>query len=107
MGTERNGVRCRFPADEVLRFLDAGAGIGLKARRAPGASATVILTTGMSAWSWGERVEVSVVVQQSGCEVLFRGSPVLSVNVTASPRKAVDRVLYAINSKFGPLELIS
>ena len=107
MSTERSGVRCRYPADEVLGFLATGAGLGLKARSAPGASGTVILSTGPSAWSWGEKVEVSVVPQEAGCEVLFRGAPVLSINLTASPRKAVDRVIQSLNQRFGPLELVS
>jgi len=101
MAPVRMAARCSATAADVLAFLEGGAGLSYRARRAGN---TVTLRTGVSAFSWGETVEVSVVGQPSGCEILFRSVRVHPLNPTANPKAATVRVAQSIGDRFGALQ---
>ena len=102
MCPERAELRCNAPADQVLDFLAGGAGLPYRVQRARGSPSTLVFRTGMSAFSWGERVEVTVVGQGKGSTVIFHGSRVYTLNVTSNPRTVVEKILVALQAKFGP-----
>jgi hypothetical protein len=97
------GITCSAAAADVLKFLEAGAGLSYRARPAAGMSNTVILSTGAPPFSEGETIEVSVIAQSKGCEVLFRGARVHPLSETADPKGATVRVVRAIADRFGPV----
>jgi hypothetical protein len=99
----RSEVQVDADAREVFTFLEGGAGLPFKVRRVGGTANTVEFSTGFSAFSWGERVEVTVVAQASGCTVLFRGSRVFALNITSNPQTPVERILTALSDRFGGL----
>jgi hypothetical protein len=103
MVPERAEMRCNAPADQVLDFLAGGAGLPYRVQRARGSPSTLVFSTGMSAFSWGEKIEVTVVEQGTGSTVTFRGSRVFTLNVTSNPRTPVEKILHALQAKFGLL----
>lgn len=103
MGTTRDEVHCSATVGEVIDFLATGAGLGYRVTRVNGSPNTLLLSTGPSAFSWGEKVEVTVVGQTNGSVILVRGDRAWSPNITSNPRGIVERVLSALAAKFGPL----
>ena len=103
MCPEREEIRCNATAEQVLEFLAGGAGLPYRVQRARGSPSTLVFSTGMSAFSWGEKVEVTVVGQGTGSAVTFRGSRTFSLNVTSNPRTPVEKILRALQTKFGLL----
>lgn len=102
-GIARSEFTSKADAVDVYRYLLSGAGLGYQVSPARGSPDTLVFSTGMSAFSWGERIEVSVVSQSKGCKILFRGSRVLIVNLTSNPRTPVEKIAVALAAKFGPL----
>ena len=99
----RDQVQCAAPAPEVLAFLESGAGLPYRVSKVVGSSDTIQFSTGWSAFSWGEKVEVTVIGRQPGCVILCRGARAWSLNVTSNPRTPVEKILAALSAKFGPL----
>lgn len=102
----RAGVECGARQEEVLQFLASGAGLPYHVERVDQSAQTVVFKSGASLFSWGERVEVSVVRTDRGCTILFRGSGVHPINLTADPRGVVDRIALALEERFGPIQPI-
>jgi hypothetical protein len=105
-GPVRTEVRSPASAREVLGFLLSGAGLPFRVARTGPITSTVVLRSGISGWSFGESIEVSVLAQGTGSVLLVRASRVVPWNITADPRKVVDRILDAVSARFGPLTVV-
>lgn len=103
MDVARDQVRCAASAPEVISFLASGAGLPYRVKRVAGSPDTLLFSTGASAFSWGEKVEVTVVAQGNESRILMRGARAWSPNITSNPRVPVERILSALAAKFGPL----
>ena len=103
----RAGLVSPATAAEVFRFLAAGAGLPFRVELADPTTATVVFRSAASLLSWGERVEVSVVGNGSGCTILFRGTGVHPLNPTANPKGVAGRIALAVEQSFGPLQPIA
>ena len=104
MSAERREVSCPADAELVLAFLARGADLPFRTGRVRGSPSTVVFRTGMSAFSWGEQVEVTVVAQPKGSRLILRGTREFALNLTSNPRTPVDRIQSVLDKKFGPLQ---
>lgn len=100
----RAGLVSSATAADVYRFLSAGAGLPYQIEQADPATFTVVLRSPATLLSWGERVEVSLVGNGSGCTILFRGTGVHPLNPTANPKGVAGRIALAVEQRFGPLQ---
>jgi hypothetical protein len=100
----RAGLVSSATVADVFRFLSAGAGLPYQMERADPATSTVVFRSAASLLSWGERVEVLLVGNGSGCTILFRGTGVHPLNPTANPKGVAGRIALAVEQRFGLLQ---
>ena len=99
----RDRVHCSATAAEVIDFLASGAGLPYRVKRLAGSPDILLFSTDPSAFSWGEKTEVTVAAHSNGSTIFMRGARAWSLNITSDPRTPVERILAALTMKFGPL----
>lgn len=59
---------------------------------------SIVLKTLMSAWSWGEILELTVIPSDQGCNITIRSSRKVPWNITANLRTPTAKILQYLKS---------
>ena len=97
----RESVEIKASPEEVYSFLVGLSLNGLKVSRKIPEMKTVIISSGLSLFSWGESIEVSVQSSQTGSLVILRAQGKFQLNITADPKALSQRVKDALKGRFG------
>ncbi len=97
----RESVEIKASPEEVYSFLASLNLSGLKVSRKIPEMKTVVITSGLSFFSWGESIEVFVQSSQSGSLVILRAQGKFQLNITADPKALSQRVKDALKGRFG------
>ncbi|AKA48292.1 hypothetical protein IX51_03340 [uncultured archaeon] len=97
----RESVEIKAPPEEVYSFLASLSLNGLKVSRKIPEMKTVIISSGLSLFSWGESIEASVQSSQAGSLVILRAQGKSQLNITADPKALSQRVKDALKGRFG------
>ncbi len=97
----RESLEIKASPEEVYSFLENLTLNGLKVSRKIPEIKTVIISSGLSLFSWGESIEISVQASQAGTLVLLRAQPKFQLNITADPKALSQRVKDALKGRFG------
>ncbi|OWP57519.1 MAG: hypothetical protein B2I17_00020 [Thermoplasmatales archaeon B_DKE] len=97
----RDSLEIKAPPEEVYSFLVSLSLNRLKVSRKIPEIKTVIFSSGMSLFSWGESVEASVQASQTGSLVVLRAQAKFQLNITAHPESLSRRVKDALKGEFG------
>jgi hypothetical protein len=97
----RESVEIRASPEEVYSFLASLDLSGLKVSRKIPEMKTVVISSGLSLFSWGESIEASVQSSQFGSLVILRAQGKFQLNITADPKGLSQRVKDALKGRFG------
>ena len=97
----RESVEIKALPEEVYSFLADLSLNGLKVSRRIPEMKIVIISSGLSLFSWGESIEASVQSSQTGSLVILRAQGKFQLNVTADPKALTQRVKDALKGRFG------
>jgi hypothetical protein len=73
---------------------------GLKVTNKNPVSRQVFFSTGVSLFSWGESIEITVQQIEGGSRVLFRGQGKLPFNITANPKGPIGLIVNKLRTQF-------
>jgi len=94
-------VEIKAAPEEVYNFLATLSLNGLKVSHKIPEMKTVIISSGLSPFSWGETIEASVQPSQTGSLVILRAQAKFQLNITADPKALTQRVKDALKERFG------
>lgn len=97
----RESVEIKAPPEEVYSFLASLSFSGLKVSRKIPEMKTVIISSGLSLFSWGESIEAAVQASQTESLVVLRAQGKFQLNITADPKSLSQRVKDALKGRFG------
>ena len=96
----RDYLDVKADPDVVFLFLANISEQGLGIKNKDPISRQVFFTTGMSLFSWGESVEVTVQQGNEGSRILFRGQGRFQLNITASPKGPIGQIVAKLKERF-------
>ncbi len=96
----RDTMMIKASPDEVFSFLSGLRLDGAKVSKTIKEYRMVVFTTGLSLFSFGENLEVTVQPRDSDTLVVFRSQGKVTWNITADPRGIVQRIQDSLNAKF-------
>jgi len=97
----RESVEVKAAPEEVYNFLANLSLNGLKVQRKIPEMKTIIISSGLSPFSWGETIEATVQPSQTGSLVILRAQAKFQLNITANPKALIQRVKDALKGRFG------
>ena len=97
----RESVEIKASPEEVYSFLANLNLSGLKVTRKIPETKTVVISSGVSLFSWGESIEVSLQSSQSGSLAVLRAQGKIQLNITADPKALSQRIKDALKGRFG------
>lgn len=100
----RDYLDVKADPDVVFSFLVNLSGQGLKITKKDPLSRQIFFSTGMSLFSWGESVEVTIQHATGGARILFRGQGKFQLNITANPKGPIGQIASKLKESF---EIIS
>ena len=102
--TERDYLDVKSDPDTVFSFLADLSDPTFKIKSKDPSSRQIFFSTGVSLFSWGENIEVTVLRITGGSRVLVRGQGKFQLNLTANPRDPIDQIVSKLKERF---EIIS
>ena len=96
----RDYLDVKSDPDIVFSFLANLSDQGLKIKSKDFTSRQILFSTGMSLFSWGENIEVTVQKTTGGSRVLFRGQGKFQLNITANPKGTIGQIVSRLRERF-------
>lgn len=100
----RDYLDLKSDPDIVFSFLANLSDQGLRIKSKDPTSRQIFFSTGMSLFSWGESIEVTIQQTSGGSRVLFRGQGKFQLNVTTDPKGRIGQIVSKLKERF---EIIS
>ena len=97
----REFIEINASPDEVYGFLANLNLNGLKVSRKFASIRTIVISSGLSLFSWGENIEISVQSSQSGSLVILKGQGKIQFNITSNPKALSQRIKDVLRGRFG------
>jgi len=94
-------VEVKAAPEEVYNFLATLSLNELKVSRKIPEMKTIIISSGLKPFSWGETIEASVQPSQTGSLVILRAQAKFQLNITANPKALIQRMKDALKGRFG------
>ncbi|MEM0136420.1 MAG: hypothetical protein QXU18_14535 [Thermoplasmatales archaeon] len=98
--TTRDTMLIDASPDAVFSFLGGLRLDGVKVSKTVKEYRMVVFTTGMSLFSFGESLEVTVQPKDKGSLVVFRAQGKVPWNITANPKRIGQRIQDALSANF-------
>ena len=96
----RDTMEINAAADEVFSYLSVLRLGGVKVTETVKEYRMVVFTTGLSLFSFGESLEVTVQPKDKGSLVIFRSQGKVPWNITDDPKGVVQRIQDALIANF-------
>jgi hypothetical protein len=97
---DRDRIELNADKEEVFKFISKGGISNLGVTKVDLKNSVVVLKSSMSAFSFGEKIELIINESKDGTIVSFRGSSVHPLNITSDVKGILGTVINALRKRF-------
>jgi hypothetical protein len=98
MRTKKETIELDCGVSEVFKAFSTFSSDKFKVSEIDEENKVIVLKTSMSAWSWGEILELTIIHSDKGCSVSIRSSRRVPWNITANLQIPIDIIVQYLRS---------